>query len=103
MGIVDDAQKHLGKLQDLLKDNPEAAGVILIALQRLQGLIKAAGLPDLPVAPVGADALREMAADAVNNLKASQSTLEKFIDASLKTTDHVISALEMLIETLTSE
>lgn len=101
-GVMDDVTGVFDKVKDWLNEHPEASNVILIALQRLQGLLKQAGLPDVPDKPVGADALRNMAKDAIGNLKASQSLLEKFIHASLEGTDSLIDVLEMLVVEVTS-
>jgi len=99
--VLADLDGYLDKVKDLVKENPAAVSVLLIAMQRLQGLVEQAGMPETHEKPKGADAIREMARGAISNLKASQSTLEKFIHASLETTEGLLSVVEMLVKDLT--
>lgn len=95
--ILGSFDTYLDKVRDLIKDHPEAVGVILVALQRLQGMLKEAGLPGAVEAPTSADEILAMTKGAISNLKASQSTLEQFVQLSLDGATQLIDVVELLV------
>jgi hypothetical protein len=100
--ILDDLNGYMDEVRDWMKENPTAVGVLLIALQRLQGMIKDAGLPELQEKPIGADAIREMARGAIGNLQESQTALEQFIHVSLEGAEALVGVIEMLVKEFSS-
>ena len=88
----------VGDAKEWLDANPVAKSVIQMSLVELQKLIKDAGIPSQPGKPIGADALRAMAHDAVSNIRESQTVLEQFIQIGLDTSDGLVEALGVLIK-----